>query len=464
MPANRLAWLSFLRSPWCGLSLADLHSLANADKYQSIYVALSNIDKIPSLSHEGRFRAQFIYTVLHEALTLRYQKPLVTWLTDTLKPLHLPKILNPDEQNDLEQYWQLLERFEQNGQLDDLEQFSQEFNKLYSQHVVPSRLQIMTIHKSKGLEFDCVIIPGLSTKTPRIDTPMLRWLQLPSQENDQIWLLSPIKAAHEDDCVLYDYLAKLDTEKNHYETQRLLYVAVTRAKKRLYLSDHSSNKSSGSFRDLLDRQEFGDAESDDDQNNTEKTYPPIYRLPLTYYQQAPVLTPRASNPPPLIATNNTPRLLGIVAHELLQWMCDHHPRTETEIPWALAQHQLLSLGFQGAELEQATLKINELVTGFFNNPTGQWIMKRHDEEQNEYELLVDDKHNIVTKIIDRTFVENGVRWIIDFKTGRHDEENDAKYKEQVNQYAHIFENRGLEKKISCGLYYLDDQQLEVWTK
>ena len=461
MPANRLAWLSFLRSPWCGLSLADLHSLANVDKYQSIYLALSKLENIPSLSHEGRARAQFIYTVMHEALTLRYQKPLVTWLTDILTQLHLPKILNATEQNDLEQYWQLLERFEQHGQLDDLEQFSQEFNKLYSQQVVPSRLQIMTIHKSKGLEFDCVIIPGLSTKTPRIDNPMLRWLQLPSRENDQIWLLSPIKAAHDDDCVLYDYLAKLDTEKNYYETQRLLYVAVTRAKKRLYLTDHSETQSSGSFRDLLSRQEFGDAESEDNQNNSAMTYPPLYRLPLTYYQQAPKLLPRVSNPPPVIATNNTPRLIGIVAHELLQWMCDH-PRTETEIPWALAKHQLISVGFHGHELEQAEHKIHDLITGIFNNPTGQWIMKQHDQEKNEYELLVDDQHNIVTKIIDRTFVENGVRWIIDFKTGKHDEQSNKKHQEQVNHYAHIFENRGGEQSISCGLYYLEDQHFEVW--
>ena len=464
MPANRLAWLSFLRSPWCGLSLADLHSLANLDKYQSIYIALSKLENIAELSHEGRARAQFIYTVMHEALILRYQKPLVTWLTDTLSQLHLLKILNTTEQNDLEQYWQLLERFEQHGQLNDLEQFSQAFNKLYSQQVVPSRLQIMTIHKSKGLEFDCVIIPGLSTKTPRIDTPMLRWLQLPSQENDQLWLLSPIKAAHEDDCVLYDYLAKLDTEKNHYETQRLLYVAVTRAKKRLYLTDHSETQSTGSFRDLLSRQEFGDAESEDAQNNSATTYPPLYRLPLTYYQQAPKLLPRVSNPPPVIATNNTPRLIGIVAHELLQWMCDHHPTNEADIPWALAKHQLISLGFHGNELTQAEHKIHELVTGFFNNPTGQWIMQAHDQEKNEYELLVDDQHNIVTKIIDRTFVENGIRWIIDFKTGKHDEQSNKKHQEQVNHYARIFENRDKEQSISCGLYYLDDQHFEVWTR
>lgn len=46
--------------------------------------------------------------------------------------------------------------------------------KLYAQpdSEADQRLQIMTIHKSKGLEFDVVIVPGLNRKSRNDDAPM----------------------------------------------------------------------------------------------------------------------------------------------------------------------------------------------------------------------------------------------------------------------------------------------------
>jgi len=213
MPANRLPWLALLRSPWCGLSLPDLHAIATVAKHQSIYFALSQLEHISSISDDGRTRAHFVYTVLQDALSNRHQQPLVDWLTHTLQQLHLNQVLSDVQQADLEQYWLLLERFEQDGQIADLALFKNEFNKLYSQQVTPSRLQIMTIHKSKGLEFDCVILPGLSGKSRNRDKPLLRWLKIPTKQDGDILLLSPMKAAHQEHCLLYDYLNKLDDQK-----------------------------------------------------------------------------------------------------------------------------------------------------------------------------------------------------------------------------------------------------------
>ena len=39
-------------------------------------------------------------------------------------------------------------------------------------------LQIMTIHKAKGLEFGTVIVPGLERAPGRGDAPLMRWKEL----------------------------------------------------------------------------------------------------------------------------------------------------------------------------------------------------------------------------------------------------------------------------------------------
>lgn len=458
LPANRLAWLAVLRSPWCGLSLTDLLCIAQFSKHESIHFALSQLDNIEGLSKEGRMRAEFVYRVLNNALTYRHQQPLIQWLTDTLKNLHLEKILDASQQDDIEQFWLLLQRFEKHGQIEDTVQFNKEFNKLYSQRVTPARLKIMTIHKSKGLEFDCVILPGLSTRPSNPDSPLLRWLTLPTEQQERL-LLSPIKAARHEECLLYDYLGQLDGQKNSYELQRLLYVAVTRAKKRLYLFDNTENVIQGTFRHLLQHQEFATPEPETIISAIESNLPTLYKLPLAFYDN-PCKLNNDVNEIPAIIPNTTPRLIGIVAHELLQWICDHHPATIAEIPWQLATHHLKILGFHATDLDEAETQIKTLISHFFNDPIGQWIMKSYDDEQNEYELLVQEHDELVTKIIDRTFCEQDKRWIIDFKTGLDDQNTEPHHRQQVNNYARLFVND--EKTIHCGLYYLASNRWLAW--
>lgn len=470
MPAHRLAWLAVLRSPWCGLPLSDLHCIANYAKSKSIYFALSQLEEITGLSDNGRTRAQFVYSVFDRALSLRHQHPLVDWIMSTLQSLHLNQILTATQRDDLEQYWLLLERFEKQGHIEDIALFKKQFNALYSKKVTPSRLQIMTIHKSKGLEFDCVILPGLSNKASNRDAPLLRWFTLPSREQGELLLVSPIKAIHHEQCLLYDYLGTLDTQKDHYELQRLFYVAATRAKKRLYLFDRKAAGSQGSFRSMLVHQEFLDSDDlpqspESEQSTQTKAFPALYQLPLSYYQAPSSVTPKLAHDDghqvAKITLHNIPRLTGIVAHELLQWICNHHPTTINDIPWTLAHYSLTQMGLVNAELDTAMQALKQQVTSLFNHPIGQWIIKPHAMERNEWELLASEQGEVVTRIIDRTFMDNGIRWIIDFKTGREDHETQTKHQKQVEEYAKLL-SYSTSEPIRCGLYYLTHETWIDW--
>jgi ATP-dependent exoDNAse (exonuclease V) beta subunit len=95
-------------------------------------------------------------------------------------------------------------------------------------------VQIMTIHKAKGLEFDTVLVPGLGRKTMNDSEKLLLWSERTSKKGEPYLILAPIQSIGGEDPI-YDYLKKQNKKAAHLEAVRLLYVAATRAKRRLYL-------------------------------------------------------------------------------------------------------------------------------------------------------------------------------------------------------------------------------------
>jgi ATP-dependent exoDNAse (exonuclease V) beta subunit len=98
-------------------------------------------------------------------------------------------------------------------------------------------VRIMTIHQSKGLEFPVVAVPELHTLAARAASgaPILYDRQFGVQARLRVRMRGnpkPLELCTES----YDNLRKTAKEREEAEERRLIYVAVTRAKDRLWIS------------------------------------------------------------------------------------------------------------------------------------------------------------------------------------------------------------------------------------
>jgi ATP-dependent helicase/nuclease subunit A len=96
--------------------------------------------------------------------------------------------------------------------------------------IAEDALQLMTIHKSKGLEFPWVILADAGRR-PNMKSD--RWLLI-----DRNLSLTPDKIDYKP--WLARYLQQLDNEREEAENNRILYVAMTRARDKLIISGHLS--------------------------------------------------------------------------------------------------------------------------------------------------------------------------------------------------------------------------------
>ena len=120
----------------------------------------------------------------------------------------------------------------------------------------------MTIHKSKGLEFEVVIVPDLQAKTAGNSRKLLSWMErgLKPGEESEIgeqgssgeiteFLVAPLQSKGEDAGKSKAWVDRTIRQREAQETRRILYVAATRAREELHLFARPAYKveASGDF-------------------------------------------------------------------------------------------------------------------------------------------------------------------------------------------------------------------------
>ncbi|QOJ23965.1 MAG: UvrD-helicase domain-containing protein [Gammaproteobacteria bacterium] len=526
-PADAVAWFALLRAPWCGLLLKDITLMAEnnpgmLNKEITVWGLIGDESRWQGISADATVRLRRIWEVLHPCMSNRQRRSLRVTVESAWHALGGPGYLNSTAKNgtgtanhldDAMIYLDYLENQEEAGDIQDLINFENGLTALYASPDLGADdgLQIMTIHKAKGLEFDTVIVPGLGRTTRNHDKQLFKWIEQPHNQvtGDKSGvppdlLLAPIQEAGAGNDSIYAWLDKLDRDKEQFEADRLLYVAATRAKKFLHLLGHvngisedggkaiSSRPLSGSLLDRLwltvqpdyDGVAVSQSKSEDHQleNRTKKIIGDavcdqnIYRLktdwvlpnaPESIAWRAPYEQKAIQEEIEFSWASEMARHVGNVVHRWLQKIAEDEMRG-----WSIAciermraqfAQNLIAGGMSGNSKEM-TYAVECIVLALSNavsDKRGQWILGPRQSAQNELKISGITNGRPMYWIIDRTFCDSaGTRWIIDYKTSSHEgsaideflDREQIRYQHQLNHYAKLMWQIDA-KPIKLGIYF-----------
>jgi ATP-dependent exoDNAse (exonuclease V) beta subunit len=505
--ADRVAWLACLRAPWCGLLLADLHVLAAQTPGAILWEGLHAADVLARLSADGQARVLRLRAVLTAALAQRRRLPLRDWVEGTWQALGGPAcVTDATDLEDAQVYFRLLEKLDVAGDLPDLAALEEGVARLYALPDVQAddRLQLMTIHKAKGLEFDVVIVPGLGRTPPPPAPRLLLWQELPRAQDTADLLLAPIRATGAADDPIYRWLKHLDDRKSELEDGRVLYVAATRARRRLHLLGQVKCQEDDAGEPVAQRPpaasllarlwpvvemsfraDLAVASPAVGAAPAATTAPTLARLPVHWNPPAPppalAWEGAAAAPlelPPAVEfewAGETAKHVGSVVHRwLLRLAQDGAARWDAARVAAAApalRIGLARLGVPPEELDSAVRRAHQALRNTLADERGRWILDANQREaRSEYALTAVLDGRAENVIIDRTFVDaDGTRWIVDYKTSSHSggglaaflDREQERYRAQLERYARVV--RLLDTRpVRLGLYFPLLQGWRAW--
>jgi ATP-dependent exoDNAse (exonuclease V) beta subunit len=162
-----------------------------------------------------------------------------------LQDLRIDEIFSATQQQELRKFYDIIDTFCEKHTWPDSAQIQDMLDQTYIALNEGIELQVITIHKSKGLEFDWVIIPNMGDSNKPSTPNWFEWIPL---SNHKFSLPAFCLSAHDEYVNLFKWY---ENQHSIHENQRLCYVGLTRAKFRLYLFDDKEKPQKNSFRTLF---------------------------------------------------------------------------------------------------------------------------------------------------------------------------------------------------------------------
>ncbi len=489
-PADQVAWLGLLRAPWGGALLGDLVQLVGTPDRTPVFEALRDETRLAGLPPDTRSRLKRVREVLSDGLLRHHRLPLHRNLEACWLRLGGPAVVEPADLDNCRRFIGLVRDLEAEGIAIHGESLAAAMESLYAENNTDRPVKLMTIHGAKGLEFHTVILPGLE-RTSRPDSgELIRWKRFPDR------LLIAPKPRSNESGHFYHYLGELEKEHRSHERGRLLYVACTRAQRRLHLfASARADAQTGAPRppartSLLYqlwpavKDEFeaaADARTDHGNDGRDRTGPPqpvLHRIDPTW--QLPELPASVDPGKGTLETvqdggiiefdwaRETTRIAGIVIHQALRqvdrdgweaWRGRSFGPDDREA-WC---RQLLDRGLPASGVAEAVELITDALSRVQQDPIADWVFSpRHAGIRTEWALSGVDGGTVRNVVLDRSFIDaDGVRWVVDFKSGRHEDRDtlDAfiarereRYRAAMNRYGRIVST--LEgRPVRTALYY-----------
>ncbi|MEQ8206081.1 MAG: UvrD-helicase domain-containing protein, partial [Woeseia sp.] len=406
---DRIAWLALLRAPWVGLAWRDIHVLVTNDSRSTVRELCDDPERLAQLSADGRLRLQrFLlllepFRVAHGTRSLR-ERIESAWLTFG-GPGCLP---GPEQVENAYRYLDVIGKLEVGGTIPDIATLEQQLDeeRVSSHGDEHTRVQVMTMHKAKGLQFDHVVLHGLGRTTGGSNKDVLAWLPVTADDGSSGMIISPLGPRTEvEKDPLHRFIEQSAKESDRLELDRLLYVACTRAVHSLHLVGSVGTRKKGEelgapYRDsLLYRlwplveQRFEAAfaaRADSETTALFETDEPVFMAAEIRRMDRPWQPPELPAPPPAVIDGSTgdarevdyywvgsaARHAGTIVHRWLQKMSNGSLASDCVPPDldAVSRRWAQSLGVVDSDLNAVLVRVRRAVESALDDEKGRWLL------------------------------------------------------------------------------------------